>query len=480
MAGRPTLRRLRYSIMRVLQNVQPTSEQLAILNDVGLGFRLIRGAAGSGKTTTALMRVRQLCSARLARKVRLAQEEPVRVLVLTFNRTLRGYIEHLVTEQVDVSADLNLTVDTFSHWALNLCRTQDKISSEKKVIRSLLITAGIVTDLEYFIHEVQYIMGRFLPDDRNGYIHTQRTGRGRAPAVTRQTRTKLLTDVIEPYENKKVQHGTMDWNDLAIEAAKAKSPGYDVVVVDETQDLSANQVRAVLAHLRKDHTTTFIIDAVQRIYPQVFRWVDIGLTIRPNMVFALTGNHRNTVEISQFAASITRGLPDEEDGVLPNVIASGRHGPPPEVIAGTYGAQLKHMLDYVNPRIKKGESVAILQTRGRAWFDFARAKLIQRNIPFCELTRESNWPDGPEQVALSTMHSAKGLEFDHVLLPGLNQEVTPHSEEEGHGTLDSLRRLIAMSIGRARKTVSVGYKPGKQSTLISLMDPATYNMVKVN
>ena len=78
------------------------------------------------------------------------------------------------------------------------------------------------------------------------------------------------------------------------------------------------------------------------------------------------------------------------------------------------------------------------------------------------------------------MHSTKGLEFDHVLLPGLNQEVTPHGAEEGHGTLDSLRRLLAMSIGRARKSVSVGYKPGEQSTLIGLMDAATYVLVTVD
>ena len=82
-------------------------------------------------------------------------------------------------------------------------------------------------------------------------------------------------------------------------------------------------------------------------------------------------------------------------------------------------------------------------------------------------------------MALSTIHSAKGLQFDHVLLPGMNQEVTPHGSEEGDGTLDSLRRLVAMGIGRARHTVTVGYKPGERSTLIDLIDPTTYDLVKV-
>ena len=293
-------------------------------------------------------------------------------------------------------------------------------------------------------------------------------------------RDRLLSDVIVPYENKKAQHDTLDWNDIALEAAKVKSPGYDVVVVDETQDFSANQVRAVLAHLRADHTTTFIIDAVQRIYPQAFRWVEIGLGIRPNMVFTLKNNHRNTVEIAQFAASIARGLPDEEDGVLPNVRSTRRHGPFPVVVAGTYRAQLNYMLDRVQPSIEREESVAILHPLGGGWFNFTRDKLHERGVLFCELTRESEWPVGPEQVALSTMHSAKGLEFDHVLLPGLNQDVTPHGKDEEHGTLDSLRRLVAMSIGRARKSVVVGYKPGDESTLVGLLDPATYVLVELD
>ena len=36
-----------------------------------------------------------------------------------------------------------------------------------------------------------------------------------------------------------------------------------------------------------------------------------------------------------------------------------------------------------------------------------------------------------------------------------------------------------MGIGRARKTVTVGYKPGDKSTLIDMLDPATYVLIEV-
>ena len=465
--------------MRVLQDIRPTAEQLVILRDAATGFRLIRGAAGSGKTTAALMRLRQLCAARAERRRRLGLPDPVRVLVLTFNRTLRGYVEHLAAEQVEESEDIDLTVETFSRWALGLCASQPDLLEQQPLIRRHLLTADFTADLEYFVGEVEYVLGRFPPNARDEYLQAERSGRGRAPAFPRQRREKLLADVIAPYEEEKARTEKVDWNDIALEAATVPCQGYDVVVVDEAQDLSANQIRTVLAHLHEDHTTTFIIDAVQRIYPQAFQWREVGIAIRPNMVYTLSRNHRNTAAIARFAASIVRGLPQEEDGVVPDPDESDTEGQLPEILVGPYRAQLDYMLGNIEPYLEAEETVAILQPRGGGWFAFARQALRRRELPFCELTRSSDWPTGPEQIALSTIHSAKGLEFDHVLMPGLNQEVTPHGAEDGDGTLDALRRLVAMGIGRARKTVTVGYKPGDKSTLIDMLDPATYVLIEV-
>jgi len=466
--------------MRVLSNVTPTPEQLMILTDTGAGFRLIRGAAGSGKTTTAAMRLRQLCKARITRKRRLSLPGSIRAMVLTFNRTLRGYVEHLVEDQAQPQDDLEVTIETFSHWARNLCNAPRDILDGRPLIKSLLHKSGITADLRYFVEEAEYILGRFPPNDRDSYIDAERAGRGRAPAVTKATRSKILNDVIAPYERGKERNGQVDWNDIALRAAMAPTQRYDVVIVDETQDLSANQVRAILKHLDQNHTTTFIMDAVQRIYPQAFRWNDLGVTIRPEMVFTLKQNHRNTEEIARLASSLVRDLPREENGVFPDPLACKRRGPRPVLTVGTFSAQLNYMLQGVKLSLAAGDTVAILHPLGGGWFNHTRTVLKARNIAYCELTRQSEWPAGSEQVALSTMHSAKGLEFDHVLLPGLNREVTPHGSEERHGSLDSLRRLVAMSICRSRKTVTVGFKPGEQSTLIELMDPATYKLMEVD
>ena len=173
-----------------------------------------------------------------------------------------------------------------------------------------------------------------------------------------------------------------------------------------------------------------MLDAVQRIYPQFFKWSEVGISARPEMIYRLKENYRNTAAIAAFAHPLVNGLPLEDDGTLPDFSACRRPGSKPIVVVGKYSQQLKIMFDRLERTADlDSESAVLLQPRGGGWFDEARTTLRHRGIPYCELTRENEWPTGPERVALCTIHSAKGLEFDHVLLPGLSQQVTPHGPE---------------------------------------------------
>ena len=468
--------------MRILSHdITPTPEQLRVIGDIESGFRLIRGAAGSGKTTTALLRLREQTEVRLNRRRRYGHTAPIRILVLTFNRTLEGYIAEMARRSITNDDALDLQIRTFGRWAKSLVGNVN--IKDSTILRSHLGPLNITTSRQhdFFVDEIEYVLGRFTPANLSNYLTVKRDGRGTSPRVDRRIRKILLREVIPAYTNAKAERGVIDWNDLAIRAAEARPDRlYDVVIVDEAQDFSANQVRAVLSHLADQHNTTFILDAIQRIYPRFFKWTEVGITARPEIIYTLRENYRNTAAIAGFARPLVAGLPLEDDGTLPDFEACRRPGLKPTVVVGTYGAQLSYMLNRLTRTADlDAESVALLQPRGGGWFDEARRVLRARGIAFCELTRQSKWPSGPEVVALSTIHSAKGLEFDHVLLPGLSQEVTPHGAEEGDADLDRLRRMLAMAIGRARKSVMIGYKPGEESSLIRLLDPATYEEVRV-
>ena len=475
--------------MRVLPSVTPTPEQLKVLADVKPGFRIIRGAAGSGKTTTALLRLKEQIRVRLDRRERLGHDAPIRVLVLTFNRTLEGYITELARNSTPQDDALDLEIKTFSRWARSLVGAVDIVGGDEISAMLRPHIDGFATNRqhEFFVDEVQYVMGRFEynpvnfdPDDLVGYLTVDREGRGRAPRVARPTRERLIYGAIPAYMDSKRQRGKIDWSDLAMLAAGAASSRlYDVVIVDEAQDFSANQIRVIQQHLQDRHNTTFVLDAVQRIYPQYFRWREVDINARPEIIHTLKTNYRNTAEIAAFAYPLVNGLALEDDGTLPDFEACRRSGAKPLVVAGKYSHQLRVMIDRLERTADlEHESVVLLQPRGGGWFSEARKVLAQRGVPFCELTRQNEWPTGPEVAALCTIHSAKGLEFDHVLLPGLSQRVTPHGTDEGDADLERLRRMLAMAVGRARNSVMIGYKPGEESSLIGLLDPSTYELVR--
>lgn len=468
--------------MRVLPDFEPTPEQLKIVTDNRPGFRIIRGAAGSGKTSTALLQLRLQTAARLRRRQREGANEPVHALVLTFNRTLRGYIERLAHQAGTGDNALHLDISTFGGWSRHLAGNVSVLGRDDTaaMLRPHLDDIGVRGQHPFLIDEIEYVLGRYLPEHLNDYLEARRTGRGRAPRVDKARRRALLEGPIAAYTLAKKRRCLVDWNDLALRAASsAPRHRYDIVIVDETQDFSNNQVRAVLHHLSADHSTTFILDSIQRIYPRCLDWTEVGIDAR-GISHRLTRNYRNTAAIARFALPLVSDLAPEDDGALPDFAACAVEGSAPVVAVGKYSAQFAFMLDRLESAADLStETAAVLKSRGGGWFDEARKLLTSRGIAFCELTRESDWPRGNASVALCTMHSAKGLEFDHVLIPGLSQRVTPHGPEEGDSDLEQLRRMLAMAIGRARKTVMVGYKPGEESTLIRSLDPTTYERVEL-
>lgn len=348
---------------------------------------------------------------------------------------------------------------------------------EQKILE-LAALARLGFDLDFVKEEVEYVLGRFAPSDYEKYLTVRRDGRGVSPRVERPVRELIMERVIGPYCEWKILRRELDWNDLAVYLGERPNQKYDLVIADESQDFSANQVRAILSQLKPDHSMTFVLDTVQRLYPRGFSWAEVGVTMRPEGVHRLSRNYRNTIQIARFAEPIVRGLAVDDDATLPDFSRCEREGPLPTVLRGKFEPQLQYAISYLQTHVDLSkDTVAFLHPLGGGWFKFHRGKLIEAGLQFVEITRKSKWPVGSVNIALCTLHSAKGLEFDHVIILGLNAEVLRHGNGKDDDRLTMLRRLLAMGIGRARKSVILGYKPDEASTLVGYFEPGTFREV---
>ena len=76
------------------------------------------------------------------------------------------------------------------------------------------------------------------------------------------------------------------------------------------------------------------------------------------------------------------------------------------------------------------------------------------------LSDNANDETNSEKVSLMTLHSAKGLEFDYVFLPGWEEGIFPNQrniDEYGNKGLEEERRLAYVGITRARKLLNISF-----------------------
>lgn len=313
----PKVLNLRNTSMRVLPNIAPKAEQLKIISRMNRGTEVIRGAAGSGKTTTAILRLKTLIGNFLTRRKQTRSSEPVRTLVLTYNRTLRGYISALIESQAAQDSEVVVEVNTFATWAFNRLKKPGLVKDVTRAAKIHQLGNGLLPQA-FLLAEVEYLLSRYLPEDRDKYLTSKREGRGASPRVDRALRQRILTEVVEPYEKWLKKSGLTDWTSLEVTMATTQPDVvYDIVVADEVQDFSANQIRAIQKWLAKEHAVTFVLDGAQRIYARGFTWSEVGIGVTPANSFQLAVNYRNTRQIAAFALPFVKDLVrDDADATL--------------------------------------------------------------------------------------------------------------------------------------------------------------------
>jgi DNA helicase-2/ATP-dependent DNA helicase PcrA len=73
------------------------------------------------------------------------------------------------------------------------------------------------------------------------------------------------------------------------------------------------------------------------------------------------------------------------------------------------------------------------------------------------LYSEADQLSGDGRATLMTLHNAKGLEYDHVFVVGMEEGTFPHARSLDEQNLEEERRLFYVGITRARKTLTLSY-----------------------
>ncbi|MDP2624037.1 MAG: 3'-5' exonuclease, partial [Actinomycetota bacterium] len=224
---------------------------------------------------------------------------------------------------------------------------------------------------------------------------------------------------------------------------------YQAILVDEGQDFADDWYRAFLRALDPITNSLFIaLDSSQNIYRRKVSWRGIGVQIAGRTrTRVLRVNYRNTRAILSAAYRLIRELdraePSGDDTTDERVVPERalRSGPVPTVRRLAHReASRAFVLQWIRERLAQGVAPADVLVLGLVKRDMQGfAALLQRSGTAARMLGASSRRDG---VRVSTIHGAKGLDADRVIVLD-GHRLDARDEAEG-------RRLLYIAMTRAR------------------------------
>lgn len=461
-----------------------TPSQQAILKLNATGPVLVRGVAGSGKTALGLRRAHHIAELR----ANLGQDTSI--LMLTRTRALKTALTWLFLNGFH---DLLTEIDSFGDWMLERLQESGHSVAENNRSRDVICRIRAELTSSHPMGDVLSTMSSsLLLDEINDvirgrdirsleeYKQIKRSGRRRG---LNQSRRELVWVVYQKYLQALRKHNMFDWAELpqlVMEHCRPL-PRYDVVIVDEAQDMRPNYL-SLATKLVKDYkehrSVTLLGDSAQSIQYQGISWRDAKLPLRGSRTRVLRDNHRSSRRIMNIALPIL-----EKCKRLGNVRRHhapanvGKDGEKPVLVRYT---SLNRAVEYIAQEIDRlsktsdlnldFSNFAILSPRkldNSDLFDALWRHLPQMEIP-CRHFRDEDFM-AENEVGLVTMQSATGLEFPVVfiidfeegILPYTGSSSTPLEQIEERG-----RKLAYVSMTRASERLYLVYSKSNPSRFV--------------
>jgi superfamily I DNA/RNA helicase len=441
---------------------KPIGRQKEVLYLPAQGHLAILGTAGSGKTTLAILRAAYLANP--------MTEHYGKTLLVTFNNTLVSYLKRLQERQL-----ADVVIENYHKFARGYLAYRRKLSGNsilsdpdrrEKLISKAVATISqnsqinsiFINPLQVFSEEIRWIAQHGITR-LEAYKDFQSVG-GVGTRIEDSER-ELMFEIYQTYCKLRQQSGMQyDWDNLATavcaELDADRTPRrYRHIIIDEGQDFSPQMIRSLAKAIPPNGSLTFFGDVAQQIYGHRISWRDAGLNIKN--IWEFQENYRNTKQIAQLGLAISqmpyfRDVPDLVEPVSP--IADG---PKPTIVKhSSIEEEIKFVVRQAL-QIARTQSVAIL-VRDRRYLNRITPRL-NRSVNLDEEIKA--WKPQQGIQYYGTYHSAKGLEFDTVILPFCDNELLPDPEAvRAFGDPDAMAqagRLLYVGVTRARTGLIVTY-----------------------
>lgn len=436
-------------------------EQFKLIARPQAGFVVIRGVAGSGKTTVALHRIAWL-----------AYDDPAidsdRTLFTVFSQGLRDYVSHVLpalgVEQVGVR--------TFGEWAAEQRRRlhpqlPDRLREDTPaLVQRLKLHPALAVALERHVAEVEGPAVRAQAFDDWASVLTRPEHLARvfgecAPGAFTGAQIREVTDWCRARLEElrawlggdREAEGELDPEDDALllrawqlRVGPLPRPGgeelrYRHVAIDEVQDFSPLEVRVLIDCLDESQSLTLAGDTQQHVMQEAgfTSWSEFfaHLGIEGTQVETLQVSYRSSREIAEFASALLGDLREDDEPFL-----TTRDGPPVEVFQYTdHGAAIGALADALSQLAREEPlaSVAVLAPSREIATLYAEG-LASSEVPRLHQVVHQDFRFAPG-IEVAEIEQVKGLEFDYVILVEATEE---HFPDEPRA-----RRLLHVAATRA-------------------------------
>ena len=422
----------------------------------------VHGSAGTGKTIVAIHRAASL-----------ARENPeARVLLTTFSDTLanalRLKLRRLIGNEPRLAERIEVrSVNAITRRLYELHFGAFDIASKETIQQSLIDAANDVEDAARFtpnflITEWEQVVDAWQLYTWESYRDVTRLGR--RTRLTESRRATLWT-IFERVRSDITSTGQITEADLYHRVAnrlhEVERTPFDLVVVDEAQDVAVPQLR-LLAELGSGSPDGlfFAGDLGQRIFQQPFSWLSLGVDIRGRSR-QLRVNYRTSHQIRAQADRLLEPETADVDGntEVRRGTVSVFNGPPPMIYDyESVDDEIQGVAKWLLARRDDGLAANELAVFVRSDDEIERAKsaLDAADIPYKVLNDDLETTSG--FASICTMHLAKGLEFRAVAVMACDDEVIP-SQERIETIVDEMdledvynteRHLLYVACTRAR------------------------------